>query len=170
MGHDTRKRGTTSSGAKFPAILAFLKRKKGAKDILFLRFFYVRHEANNSFFAFYFIFFADNNTLCQDSNIFANLQDLHGMYVVVPSALAMCVAVALVHVGCALVALVHAVCVWQCLIGNRFGGAHLVLGRMLGSTRHTWHNQKLEGEGGDTNQNFLLPVLDKSRNAEKLGA
>ena len=40
MGHETRKRGTTSSGANSPAILAFLQKGgAGAKIILFLRFF-----------------------------------------------------------------------------------------------------------------------------------
>ena len=53
MGHETRKRGTTSSGANSPAILAFLQKGgQGQKLFYFCDFFCgthfcVRHEANN---------------------------------------------------------------------------------------------------------------------------
>ena len=78
MGHETQKRGTTSCGANSPAILAFLqKRGQGQKIFHFCNFFrgthfYLRHEANNQFFL-RSIFFADNNTLCQELIIFANV-------------------------------------------------------------------------------------------------
>ena len=77
MGHETRKRGTTNSGANPPAILAFLQKGgQGQKSFYFCSFFCgthfcVRHEANNLFFSC--VFFLDNNTLCQELIIFANL-------------------------------------------------------------------------------------------------
>ena len=74
---ETRKRGTTSSGANSPATLAFLQKGgHGQKLFYFCDFFCgthfcVRHEANNQFLRVFF--FADNNDLCQELIIFANL-------------------------------------------------------------------------------------------------
>ena len=73
MGHETRKRGATSSGAKLSRDSGNSRKKggQGQKAFYFCGFFCgthfcAGHDAKN-------YFFADNNTLCQELNIFANL-------------------------------------------------------------------------------------------------
>ena len=55
---------------------------KRGKNILFLQFFCGPHfcvKRDAPTLIFFAFFFADNNTLCRELNIFANLQDSHGI-------------------------------------------------------------------------------------------
>ena len=77
MGHEARKRGATSSGANSPAILAFLQKGgQGQKIFCFCDFFFAEPIfawGMKTIFIFLHFFFADNNTLCRELIIFANL-------------------------------------------------------------------------------------------------
>ena len=80
MGHETRRggRGNNQWGkhSSPPAIRAFLQKGGQGKKTIYFAIFFCRthfcvgHDAMNYFFEF---FFADNNTLCRELNIFANL-------------------------------------------------------------------------------------------------